>query len=216
MNTKEFINQLDVLLGEYEDIAKRSKYDDLSDFPQESARLANRLQAAFDRMTNANDTYGKAADALRNDPAHIKVVNLSYMAYAFRDDISAGWLNRISELIRAETSKGMVEMATDLLSAGYKDAAAVIIGTAAELHLRALTAKNGIDILDQKGKFRKADALRIDLRQARVTSALQDKRISYWLGLRNDAAHGNYSEYTSDDVKVFISELATFMDGLPA
>lgn len=216
MNIQDFINQIDVLLEEYESLKKRSKYDDLSDLHEESARLAIRLQSAFDRITTQGDTYGKAAEDLRREPAHIKVVKLSYLAYAFRDDIKAGWVNKLSELVRAETSADMIEMATDLLAAGYKDAAAVIAGTAAELHLRALSNKNGIIVLDQKGKPRKADTLRIDLRQAQVTSALQDKRISYWLGLRNNAAHGSYSEYTSDDVKVLISELTTFMDGLPA
>lgn len=216
MNNQDLIDQLNILLEEYESLVKRSKYDDLSDLPQESARLAIRLQSAFDRMTTLGDTYGKDADSLRNEPAHIKVVKLSYLAYAFRDDIKAGWINRLSELIRAKTSEDMIEMATDLLSSGYKDAAAVIVGTATELHLRALSNKYGIPVLDQKGKPKKADALRIELHQTQVTSALQDKRISYWLGLRNEAAHGNYSKYTVEDVKIFISELNTFMNNLPA
>ena len=216
MTNQELVDQLDALLNEYEALVKRSKYDDLSDLPEESARLAIRLQAAFDRMTTLGDTYGKAAESLRSLEVHIKVVKLSDLAYAFRDEVKVGWVNRVSELVRAETSADMIEMATDLLSAGYKDAAAVIVGTATELHLRALSNKYGVQVLDQKGKNKKADALRIELRQAQVTCALQDKRISYWLGLRNEAAHGNYSKYTDDDVKVFISELTTFMSNLPA
>ena len=216
MNLQGYLDRLDQLLAEFEGLKRRAQYEDLSDLPEEIARLSVRLQAAFDRMTLPNDTFGKAAEALRAEEAHIRVRELAYLAYALRDEINAGWLRSISELVHADTSAEMVEMATDLLAAGYKDPAAVVSGTALELHLRALALKHGLDVLDMKGKPKKADTLRIELRQAQATSALQDKRVSYWLGVRNEAAHGNYGNYSSDDVRSLIGEVTQFIDQLPA
>lgn len=177
MNTQEYIDQLDRLLVIFEDLKKRSQYDDLSDLPMEIAGLAVRLQAAFDRITLPSDTYGKAAEAVRNDPAHVKVRELSYLAYALRDELKDGWVGRIAELVHADTSAEMLEMAEDLNVAGYKDPAAVVAGTALELHLRALAVKNGITAVDAKNKPKKADTLRAELRQAQVFSVLDRKSV---------------------------------------
>jgi len=213
---QDFIDQLDQLLSAFESLEKQSKYDDLSDLKKESVGLAARLQAAFDRMTMPGDTFALAAGAQRNQPSHIQVVQLAYLAYALRDELKDGWTERITALVHASTSADMLEMATDLSGAKYKDAAAVVAGTALELHLRALALKHHISTTDSKGKPKKADTLRIDLRQQQVTSALEDKRVLYWLGLRNDAAHGNYANYTAEDVKTLIAEVTAFIDKHPA
>ncbi len=211
MHAQTFIDQLDTLLGELEGLQKKAQYDDLSDLPKESAGLAVRLQAAFDRMTMPGDTFGKAAEFLRNEPSHVKVRELGYLAYALRDELKAGWIDRITELVHADTSADMLEMADDLLSAGYKDPAVVVTGTAFELHVKALALKHGIQLSDANGKPKKADALRTALRQIQVTSALEDKRALYWMGLRNDAAHGNYASYSAADARMFVSEVSDFI-----
>jgi hypothetical protein len=216
-NQAGFIQQLETFIAEYESLAARSQHDDLSDLHMESARLASRLQAAFDRITSPNDTYGKAAEALRDEPDHVKVVKLSFLAYALRDDLNSGWLDTITELVHAETTTGILQIAQDLVDAKYKDAAAVVCGTAVELHLRALCDKEGVDVLDAKGKPRKADQLRSDLHsKTNTTSKPQDRRITYWLTVRNEAAHGNYGEYTIEDVETMITEVTTFIGSMPA
>lgn len=216
MNTQPLIDQLDQLLASFETLQKRAKYDDMSDLPKESTILAARFQAAFDRLTVPGDSFRQAADAERNHPSHVKLFQLAYLAYALRDEMKDGWAERIAELVHADTSAGMLEMSADLLSAGYKDAAAVIAGTALELHLRELATKHGLSATDAKGKAKKADLLRAELRQAQVLTALEDKRVLYWLGVRNDAAHGNYSGYSADDVKALTGELNGFIDRHPA
>jgi len=213
---EDSIKQLDILLAEYERLAALSKYDDLSDLKMESGRLAARLQAAFDRITHPTDSYGKAAEQQRNDPNHLKVVELSFLAYGLREDLKAGWTSDFTELVHAETTSDMVEMAENLIASGYKDASAVICGTALELHIRALCAKYLIGLTDNNGKTKKADTLRADLKKASIISALQDKRMVYWLGLRNDAAHGHYANYSKDDVAGLINEVRNFIMSTPA
>ena len=213
----EFLLQLDALVQEYEALAARSQHDDLSDFPMESARLATRLQSAFDRIATPGDTYGKESEALRDSPAHIKVVQLSFLAYALREDLKSGWIDTITGIVHAETSTGLLDMAALLLDGGYKDAAAVIAGTALEMHLRALADRNGIDVLDTKGKHRKADQLRSDLHsKTHTTSKAQDRRITFWLTIRNEAAHGNYATYQLSDVETVLAEVTDFIQAFPA
>ena len=57
---------------------------------------------------------------------------LAGIAAALRDDIQAGWLESVIELAHADTYEGYLEVAEGLVSQGYKDAAAVIAGSAPE------------------------------------------------------------------------------------
>jgi hypothetical protein len=211
-----FIAQLETLLEQYELLKARSKHDDLSDLPEESARLGLRLQALFDRITRPSDTYGRQAESLRSAPPHIKVVQLSFLAYALVDDLKDGWADSFAELIRADTSAEMMDVADDLSDGGYKDAAAVVAGTALELQLRALANLGGIAVEDAKGKPRRADQIRQDLHSGRVTSKPQDRHVAYWLSLRNAAAHGDYAEYGAAEIKDMLDHVRAFIQSMPA
>jgi hypothetical protein len=216
LNLAAIIGQLDVLLADFEDLQKRSKYDDLSDLKQDSMVLANRLQAAFDRLTSPSSTYGRGAEALRQSPHHLRVVQLSALAYAMRDDFKSGWFTSLVDLVHAETLADLLEMSSELLRAGYKDAAAVIVGTALELHLRSMATKAGLSLVDSKSKPKKADAVKIELRKAGAVTPLQEKQITVWLGLRNAAAHGDYANVDLSEVARGIDAIAAFIDANPA
>ncbi len=45
---------------------------------------------------------------------------------------------------------------------------------------------------------------------------LDQKNVTAWLGLRNKAAHGQYSEYTKDQVALMIDSVRNFMSRYPA
>ena len=87
-------------------------------------------------------------------------------------------------------------MADYLTQQGYKDAAAVVVGSVLEQHLRKLSQRNSIDVVQSGGAPKKADALNSELAGATVYSKLVQKNVTAWLGLRNKAAHGEYTEYT--------------------
>ena len=72
--------QLDELIGRYDDMCARSRHDDLSDLKEESRVLAVQFQAAIDRMTTSQSTYRLDADRLRSEPIHVRVVQLSGVA----------------------------------------------------------------------------------------------------------------------------------------
>ena len=104
-------------------------------------------------------------------------------------------------------------MAEYLLSEGYKDASAVIIGSVLEEHLRQLCQANSIDIEVLSGRKKipkKADVMNADLAKAGVYGKLEQKNVTAWLDLRNNAAHGKYSLYNADQVRTMYEGVLEF------
>jgi hypothetical protein len=134
---------------------------------------------------------------------------------AVKQDIEAGHLARLSELVRAELFSDFLEMAEYLLSEGYQDAAAVIGGGVLEEHIRLLCAKNNIPT-SIASKAKKADTMNSELASAGVIDKNQKKIITGWLGIRNSAAHGKYGEYTKDQVVLYLAGIRDFIARFPA
>ena len=133
---------------------------------------------------------------------------------AIADEIDKGWHKSIRGVVSAELFSDFIEMANHLLGEGYKDAAAVMLGSTLEEHLRQLARNNGIEVeIESNGKMspKKADVLNADLVKAGVYSKLDQKNVTAWLGLRNDAAHGKYDNYSKEQVVFFSQALNDFM-----
>lgn len=137
------------------------------------------------------------------------------MCEALKTAYASGYLHQIEELIRADLFADFLDMGEYLLKEGYKDPAAVIIGGVLEEHLRKLCLKNSIDItIDEH--FKKADTMNADLANSHVYNRLDQKSITAWLDLRNKAAHGKYTEYTEDQVKLALQGIRDFIARFPA
>jgi hypothetical protein len=137
---------------------------------------------------------------------------------AGKEELEGGWLATTKGLISAEIFSDFLEMAEYLLSENYKDAAAVIIGSVLEGHLRKLAEKNGIDISYDKSGVqipKKADQLNADLAKADLYNKLDQKNITGNLDLRNKAAHGLYDEYTKSQVELMYQSVLDFMTRIP-
>lgn len=127
---------------------------------------------------------------------------------------------RTTGLIAAELFSDFLEMAEHLLEEGYKDAAVVIAGSTLESHLKRLATAAGISLtlLSPKGDtvHKKADALNSELVKAKVYTLSEQKQITAWLGIRNDAAHGDYAKVLSDMVRMMIMGISDFTVRHPA
>lgn len=133
---------------------------------------------------------------------------------AARNELAAGWLQTARGLLSAEIFEDFLEMADHLLSEKYKDAAAVIIGSSLEEHLRQLAIAASIPTTRQKDGVDiplKAEALNSELAKAGVYSKLDQKNVTAWLGLRNDAAHGEYEAYDHAQVRLMLDGVRQFM-----
>jgi hypothetical protein len=131
---------------------------------------------------------------------------------ALRADYDADRLQTFQELIHADLFSDFLEMAGYFLQEGFKDPAAVIAGGVLEEHLRKLCGKHGVTIPAKP----KLDTMNSDLARAGAYGKNDQKQVTAWAGLRNDAAHGNYSTFTDDEVKLMVAGVRDFISRNPA
>lgn len=133
---------------------------------------------------------------------------------SIKTEIEKGWLTTVRGLVSAEIFSDFLETAEYLLEQKYKDPAAVIIGSTLEEHLRQLCRKYNMpveDYKDDKAIPKKANALNNNLYTGEIYNKLDQKNITAWLDLRNQAAHGQYSEYTIDQVQHMLRGVLEFI-----
>lgn len=133
---------------------------------------------------------------------------------AVKQEIDGGWLFTVKGLISAEIFSNFLEMAEYLLKEGYKDPAAVMTGSVLEEHIRQLCLRNSIPIetiKDGKAIPKKADFMNSELATANIYNKLDQKSITSWLDLRNKAAHGQYTEYTKEQVELMYQGVTNFI-----
>jgi hypothetical protein len=132
-----------------------------------------------------------------------------------REELEAGWLSTTRGLVAGSVFADFLEMADHLQREGYKDAAAVIAGSSLEAHLRRLCVAKAIPVerRNTKGDLvpKKAEALNAELAGINVYHQAEQKQVTAWLGIRNDAAHGAYDKVIPDVVGIMIHGIRMFI-----
>ncbi|WP_454735395.1 hypothetical protein [Cupriavidus necator] len=218
MNPNKLSEQLDVNLATYKKLQNKSDYDDLSDLPMEEQQaLVTRSIAAVSRIAGENSVYAKDIRRVMtmNTQMHLHIGPVLGIVRALRDDVAAGYTQALVDLVHAEVFSDFLEMAQHLLDAAYKDAAAVIAGSALEAHLRSLCAKVGVAVesikADGAAVPKKADALNAELASKEAYNKADQKSVTAWLDIRNKAAHGKYPEYSDGQVALLIAGIRDFV-----
>lgn len=207
------VRELDELISEWTELRARATESDYSDYPDESAALSIKLAAAIQRHAPPGSPYRDYGELKH---PHLSMQRLPGHIVALRDDYAKGRMLSVFELLHADMFSDFLDMAMHLWEEGYKDPAAVLAGATLEEHLRKLCVKHTVVLTDQHGKPKKAAALNIDLRKAAAYSGLDEKSVSAWQALRNDAAHGSHAAYTADQVKLMIAGVRNFLARHPA
>lgn len=213
------LKQIDDVLARHQELRGNSQHDDCSDQPDaEVSALITLMCDMIRRFAPHESQYSHSMKSILEKAGPENSYVIPYIVgilTALRTAYESGYLATITELIHADIFSDFIEMAEYLMSEGYKDAAAVILGSVLEEHLRQLCAKTGIAV-EQKGKPKKADLLNSELAGQSVYSKLDQKSITAWLDLRNKAAHGNYGDYSLDQVGVLLQGVRDFMARIPA
>ncbi len=151
-------------------------------------------------------------------PPYFRYHRLVGILKVLRADYAAGRMLAVHELIHAELFADLLDAAQHLLDESYKDPAAVLAGGALEAHLRKLADKNAVALLEPDGKPRKTSAIAVDLARTPpgALSKLDSKNVTAWLGLRNDAAHGDHGKYVAQQVALMIAGVRDFITRTPA
>ena len=127
------------------------------------------------------------------------------------DVYDRGYLQTLQEVVHADIFSDFLVMAEYLLTEGYKDPAAVLAGGVLEEHLQKLCLKHGVNVIDStSGKPRMAGAMNDDLAK-KVYDKLEQKGITFWLDIRNKAAHGHYRDYKESQVQLMIQGIQDFL-----
>ena len=226
----QLIERIDTVIEEYEQSLNAS------DFGIEFAKyyyFLSRFESLINSLPRNENNYRSNLDQAKgithnnSSTPNAKLVNnkirlaaIVNILKALREDVSSGYVSSISEIIHADLFADFTEMAEHLLEEGYKDPAAVIIGSVLEEHLRKLCIKNSLPIesADAKGVIRpkKADTLNSELAAANVYGKLDQKSVTAWLDLRNKAAHGHYGDYLKAQVDLLLQSVRDFITRHPA
>jgi hypothetical protein len=191
----------------------------------ERAEFNSMCLGAIERIAGTRHAYSEQARTTiqqRHGIESSAVISPLYgIVCALKADVASGRLASLAELEHASLFGDLMEAGEYLLESGYKNAAAVQIGSILESHLRLLSTKNSlpIDAPDAKtGKMvpLKADVLNAALAKAGVYSKGDQKNATGWLDLRNSAAHGKYGDYTKEKVELFAAGIRLFMQQYPA
>ena len=110
-------------------------------------------------------------------------------------------------LIEAEVFDDILEQADHLLELDYRGPAAVAAGCILEDGLRKLTERQGLPL---SGKA-KLDKMNADLAKSGLYSKLVQKKITALADIRNSAAHGNWDNLETDDVKDMLDYTRRFL-----
>ena len=184
---------------------------------QEAIRIFTRSQNLINKITEKDSPYAQQVNTLSKETLSMdyKAELIVGIVMGLKDELTVGALNSIPEIVRGELFENFLEMAEYLANEGYKDAAAVIAGSSLEAHLRRLAKKHDIVIevagSSTKPLYKKAESINQELYKVKAYSLLDQKQITAWLDLRNNAAHGNYSAYSINQVMRFIEWTIDFI-----
>ena len=177
--------------------------------------------SAITRLSSAGSSYVALMNEICAEPM-LKLPNafgegrraekLQGIVQSLRDDFVAGRMQNFRELVHADLFSDFLDMAEYFLEEGYKDSAAVMAGGVLEEHLRKLATKQGI-VLPPKPKL---DVMNTDLKKAGAYGKNEQKQVTAWAGIRNDAAHGNYANYTVEEIRVMVMGIRGFITRNPA
>jgi hypothetical protein len=213
MDIKLYIAQLEAIIASHKLMVQNSQYDDLSDLPKADRQsLVTRAIASIHRVTGVNSTYSKEIERILEalPSIHKHTSSIIGITQALKEDLELGYIQSLVEIVHSEIFSDFLDMARHLNNSGYKDSSAVLAGSTLESHLRKLALKNSIEV-EKDDRPIKANKLNADLTKADIYGLLDQKNITAWLDLRNKAAHGNYEEYTKEQVDLLIAGIQDFI-----
>ena len=126
---------------------------------------------------------------------------------AVQEDIQQGYVEKVRQLIRAELLSDFFDQATHLLENEYTAAAASLAGAALENGLRSVAAANEIQVRESDN----LQSLNQKIADKEVYSRLDQKKVSFWTDVRNEADHGHFEKLKEQDVEDLIKGAQSFL-----
>ena len=212
------IRQLQEILDGYDEkqFSGLSLHDNHSTIA--ATRFIARSRAVVDRIAGRRSTYMQQVNDITGRTKYAdeyKATQIVGVLEALKADVECGYLVTVQDMAHAEVFSDYLDMADHLLNNGYKDPAAVLVGSTLESHLRQMCVKAEIGLEDKNhsGEVRQRTAARLndELTKAQVYGGADKKQVDAWLDLRNKAAHGKYAEYETAQIKLMSAGVRDFI-----
>jgi hypothetical protein len=163
--------------------------------------------ALLHRILGPNDAYTKQFEEVTGGYYMSAATTGTVLLRHIRQDLQAGYLSRVSDLIAADVIGDVWAQTSELLDAGYTEAAATLAGAALELGLRRVADKHGIAVDHLRG----IGPLNEALAKAGEYSGLRQRQIDVWRQIRNAAAHGDHAAYDAAQVRAMVDGAQVFL-----
>jgi hypothetical protein len=209
---RERLDQL-VAMGEEVLATKQSSSgflaSDLYVDAQKAQQWATSVRSLLARVFGlSSEHYMNFLAQVRHHLTFSPVLRAQGVLRAAKDDYENGHLLELRRLVEADLFDDFLEQAEHLFSKGYHQAAAVIAGCVLEDGLRKLCGRYGVPLSSRP----KLDSMNAELVKAGAFSKLVQKRITALSDLRNKAAHGEWGDFSQDDVKEMIVSVRRLLE----
>jgi len=223
LTNQEILNQIDTVLRKYDEWEKTRPHNFEFFQRKHGLEIYPLLCDTVRRFAPSNSAFDVQAEYVIEtceiddpDSLYESITGIISVLKSLKIAFESNLLSEINELIHADIFNDFLEMAEYLLSEGYKDSAAVMVGGVLEDHLKKLCQKNSIPIIKSDGTPIKTNQLNSDLYNAKIYNRGDNKNITAWLEIRNNAAHAKYSEYSEEQVKISLQGIRDFISRFPA
>jgi hypothetical protein len=208
------VQQLSALINSYRGAETWATANSDGRLGEEQARLfLTRACAAIERAAPPEGPYATEARAVLDAEGWVgwRAGQLIAIVEALRDDYAAGAMATVAELIHADLFGDLMDMAGELIEKRFIGPAAVVAGSVLEEHLRKLSTKYSIGLVDAKGRPKTVELLGVELRTAGAFSKVQRKGIQAWYAQRTEAAHGRFDVLIESEVERMIDSIRDFV-----
>ena len=137
---------------------------------------------------------------------------------AARDNFEKGFYDNLLHRIEAEITCDYMGQAESLLTEGQSGRfdhvpAAVLAGAVLEKTLRTLCAQQSppVEITKPDGSNKMLASLIDDLKKAGLYNEARAKQLRTWAAIRNHAAHGEFDQFTRQDVELMLTGITNFL-----
>lgn len=226
---KKYLDRFDELIQEGELIEKTTLQSGLEfmSLPyRQYLEWKIKCISLFDQVLPAKSTQRSLIEELKEIEPSMKASHvyqnafqrcLSYLK-AIKSDFEAGFLQDLSLQIEAELAADYMGQAEQLLAEGQSGQydhipAGVLAGAVLEKGLRTLCSKQTppLPLVDGKGNSLMMNRLIDDLRKVSAFNELKAKQLRAWAAIRNKAAHGEFDQFSRNDVETMIGGINTFL-----
>lgn len=207
------MDQADVVAARLNELVTRG--NGVANGPRDSGQLTSgdyygwRAQSLtyLQRVLGRGDGYCEAFESAVQGPWPGSVRAGVSILDALRDDVAGGYLSQLRNQVVQVVFGDFLEMADSLLAEGHKDPAAMLIGAVLEDSLRRMLDNASTVYRNRAG----IDELSSACFDAGIYGGVQRSQIASWKEIRNKAAHGSFSDYSIDEVRLMLQGVQTFL-----